>query len=225
MSEAGDAPLHFFVDEAGDPTLFSGKGRILVGNVGCSAYFILGRLEVDDPDGLEQALSSLRRDLLADPYFKGVPSMQPERRKTKVTFHAKDDVAEVRREVFKRLLSFELRFSAVVRDKTDLLAYVQQRNEREENYRYNGDELYDSLVEALFRRFRPLHEDTRICFAKRGNKARTHAFRSAIEQAEKQFEHQYGFPPRPGADYPKHSAAQRRSASRRLLPVGLATLL
>lgn len=32
MSE-GDAPktLHFFVDEAGDPTLFNGEGRILIG--------------------------------------------------------------------------------------------------------------------------------------------------------------------------------------------------
>lgn len=202
MSEADEAPLHFFVDEAGDPALFSGKGRILVGEPGCSGYFILGRLEVAEPDALEQALTALRTDLLADPYFKGVPSMQPERQKTAVAFHAKDDVPEVRREVFKLLLRFDLRFSAVVRDKSDLLAYVQQRNELEPKYRYKGDELYDSLVEALFRRFRPLNDDTSICFARRGNKARTHAFRSAIEQAERAFERQYGFRRKPAQVIP-----------------------
>lgn len=193
MNESDEAPLHFFVDEAGDPALFSGKGRILVGESGCSGYFMLGRLEVANPEALEQALADLRTNLLADPYFKRVPSMQPERRKTALAFHAKDDVAEVRREVFKLLLTFDLRFSAVVRDKSALLAYVQQRNELEANYRYKGDELYDSLVEELFRRFHPLNEDTRICFARRGNKTRTHAFKTAIEEAETTFERQYGF--------------------------------
>lgn len=209
MSDAGETPLHFFVDEAGDPTLFSGEGRILVGEPGCSSYFILGRLEVVEPDKLEQALTDLRADLLADPYFKRVPSMQPERRKTAVAFHSKDDVAEVRHEVFKLLLNFDLRFSAVVRNKFDLLAYVQQRNELEADYRYKGDELYDSLVQELFRRFRRINADTRICFAKRGNKARTQAFRAAIEDAENEFERQYGFRRAPAqviASTPKRSA-------------------
>ena len=209
MTTADESPLHFFVDEAGDPALFSGKGRILVGEPGCSGYFLLGRLEVADPDTLERALTELRADLLADPYFKSVPSMQPERQKTAVAFHAKDDLPEVRREVFKLLLRFDLRFSAVVRNKADLLAYVQQRNEREPGYRYKGDELYDSLVSELFRRFRRLNDDTLICFAKRGDKARNHAFRSAIEEAEQTFERQYGFRRAPAqiiASTPKRSA-------------------
>ena len=40
--------LHFFVDEAGDPTLFDTKGRILVGQEGCSKTFIVGKLDVED---------------------------------------------------------------------------------------------------------------------------------------------------------------------------------
>lgn len=184
--------LHFFVDEAGDPTLFDAKGRILVGQEGCSKTFILGKLDVEDPVALHAALEQLRADLLADPYFKRVPSMQAERGKTARAFHAKDDVPEVRREVFKVLARFDLRFYGVVRHKTALLDYVRQRNEREAGYRYRGDELYDTLVEELFRRYHPLADRLEICFATRGNKARTHAFRSAIEKAEARFESQYG---------------------------------
>lgn len=189
-----DAPsaLHFFVDEAGDPTLFSAKGRILVGGEGCSKTFILGKLDVGDPVALHTALEQLRTELLADPYFKRVPSMQPERRKTASAFHAKDDVAEVRREVYRVLSGFDLRFYGVVRYKSALLDYVRQRNEREAGYRYRGDELYDTLVEELFRRYHPFSDRLDICFAKRGNKSRTQAFRTAIERAEARFESEYG---------------------------------
>ena len=184
--------LHFFVDEAGDPTLFDAKGRILVGQEGCSKTFILGKLDIEDPAALHITLEQLRADLMADPYFRRVPSMQPERGKTARAFHAKDDAAEVRREVFKVLMGFDLRFYGVVRYKAALLDYVRQRNEREPGYRYRGDELYDTLVEELFRRYHPLADRLEICFAKRGNKSRTHAFRLAIEKAEARFESQYG---------------------------------
>jgi hypothetical protein len=193
MSE-GDAPktLHFFVDEAGDPALFSANGRILIGEDGCSKTFILGKLDVDDPLGLHAALEKLRAELLADPYFKRLPSMQPERGKTARAFHAKDDVAEVRREVYRLLCGFNLRFYAVVRNKTALLDYVRQRNEREPGYRYRDDEVYDTLVEELFRRYHPVADQLNICFAKRGNRSRTQAFRTAIERAEARFESEYG---------------------------------
>ena len=184
--------LHFFVDEAGDPTLFDAKGRILVGQEGCSKTFILGKLDVSEPAALQAALERLRGELLADPYFKRVPSMQAERGKTARAFHAKDDVAEVRREVFKVLMGFDLRFYAVVRNKASLLDYVRQRNEREPGYRYRGDELYDTLVEELFPPHHPLADRLEICFAKRGSKSRTQAFRSAIKKAEARFESQYG---------------------------------
>lgn len=184
--------LHFFVDEAGDPTLFDGKGRILVGQEGCSKTFMLGKLDVADPQALHAGLEGLRADLLADPYFKRVPSMQPERRKTACSFHAKDDIPEVRREVFRVLSGFDVRFYAVVRHKNALLDYVQQRNERDAAYRYRGDELYDTLVEEIFRRYHPFADQLNICFARRGNKSRTHAFRSAIERAEARFESDFG---------------------------------
>lgn len=184
--------LHFFVDEAGDPVLFDGKGRILVGADGCSGTFIVGKLDVADPAALQTALEGLRADLLTDPYFKRVPSMQPERGKTALAFHAKDDVAEVRREVFRVLMQHDLRFYAAVRSKLALLDYVKQRNQLEPGYRYRGDELYDTLVEELFRRYHPFADQLNIVFARRGNKSRTHAFRAAIERAEARFERDFG---------------------------------
>jgi hypothetical protein len=37
-------PCNYFVDEAGDGTLFNRKKRVVVGQEGCSKFFILGVL-------------------------------------------------------------------------------------------------------------------------------------------------------------------------------------
>ena len=76
----------YFVDETGDTVLFSAGGRCLVGLKGCSSFFMLGLIDAADPEALGREMSELRSQLLADPYFKGVPSMQPERRRTAHVF-------------------------------------------------------------------------------------------------------------------------------------------
>lgn len=185
--------IHYFVDETGDPTLFNRKGNVIVGDQGCSRYFMLGKLEVDDPDGLSAQLATLRQDLLADPYFKAVPSMQLEHRKTALAFHAKDDIPEVRREVYKLLLNAKVRFYAVVRDKTNLVTYVQHQNVRDASYRYRENEQYDILVRELFGKLHHMADTVRICFAKRGNKSRNAAFREALKQGADAFAQSFGF--------------------------------
>ena len=105
--------------------------------------------------------------------------MQPNQGKTAVAFHAKDDLPEVRREVLALLLRHELRFYAVVRDKRQTLAYVRQRNEREADYRYNENELYDSLVRHLFKRRFHQADHFEIAFARRGRSDRNKAIRRA----------------------------------------------
>ena len=77
-----------------------------------------------EPYKLRKDLRKLRAELLADPYFRDVPSMQPESRKTAILFHAKDDRPEVRREVFKLLLRHDIKFYAVVRNKQTLPTWV-----------------------------------------------------------------------------------------------------
>lgn len=186
--------IHYFVDEAGDPVLFAGKGRVLVGSNGCSKYFIVGKLDVAEPERLSAKLEALRAELLADPYFKRVPSFQPEWKKTSVMFHAKDDIPEVRRAVFKLLREANLRFYAVVRDKSALVKAVHVRNAQEPGYRYNQDEQYDSLISYLFRRFHATADETRVCFAKRGKRDRNAALQAAIKTAHDEFQVLFGFP-------------------------------
>lgn len=177
---------HYFVDEAGDPTLFSAKGKVIIGQDGCSHYLILGLLHVTDPIKLSNSLNELRNNLLADPYFRKVPSMQPTRRKTARMFHAKDDIPEVRREVFAELKRHEgLRFFAVVRDKTrGILREVRTYKTK----RYQPNEQYDQLVKRLFKDRLHKEDEYIITFATRGAKDRTRALRDALSEARKRFE-------------------------------------
>ena len=70
---------------------------MVVATDGCSRFFIEGKLECRDVDALATDMAHLRADLLADPYFKGVPSLDPARKRTALNFHVKDDPVEVRR--------------------------------------------------------------------------------------------------------------------------------
>ena len=182
----------YFVDEAGDGTLFDRRGRVLVGTEGCSRYFILGLLDVRQLDPLAQEIEALRAQLLADPYFRKVPSMQPEAKKTELAFHAKDNVPEVRREVFHLLLQHDLRYFAVVWDKGKVIEYVRQRNQQESSYRYNPNELYDYLVRPLFKNLLHKDEEYHICFSRRGKADGTFALRQALEAARQRFGARWG---------------------------------
>ncbi len=183
---------YYFVDEAGDATLFDRKGRVLLGAQGCSGHFILGLAEIGDTDGLGRKMEELRARLRADPYFSGVPSFDERRGRTALAFHATDDPPEVRREVYALLLQHDIRFFAVVRDKRQVLGYVQQRNERESDYRYSQKELYDSLVRRLFRDRLHQLESYDICFAKRWKSDRTAALKEALLAARRRFAERFG---------------------------------
>lgn len=111
MADRQSYTRNYYIDEGGDSTLFSRSGKVLIGSEGCSRFFILGVLDVPDPAALQCSTDSLRDQLLNDPYFSDVPSMQESTRKTALAFHAKDDLPEVRREVFRLLRDTEdLRF-------------------------------------------------------------------------------------------------------------------
>ncbi len=182
----------YFVDEAGDGVLFDGRGRLQVGKEGCSRYFMLGMLDLPALDELTGEFTALRANLLADPYFKKVPSMQPEARKTALLFHAKDDLPEVRREVLGILRQKDYRFFAAVRDKLAVVSYAIQRREREPGYRYHPNELYDYLVRSLFKGL--LHKDDHyeVYFAKRGAHDRTETLNTALKVARERAAQQWG---------------------------------
>lgn len=195
MAGTPNEPAHLFVDEAGDPDLFNRGGKVIAGAEGCSRFFVLGKLEVEDPADLSRKLTALREKLLANPYFQGVPSFDPARRKTAVAFHAKDDLAEVRLQVLDLLASEgpRLRFHAVVIDKIDLAGEVRQRNRAEPGYRYSANELYDRLMHELFRKFHRIADENHVTVSRRGTSDRNAAIQAALAHAEKEFQSQWGF--------------------------------
>ena len=186
---------HIFVDEAGAPTIFDSKGRSLVGTTGCSQYFILGKLTVDNPAGVAKALTDLREQMKADPFFAIVESFKPERRKTALLFHAKDDLPDVRVKVFDFLRSFgpAIRFHAVVCDKLAVQKEEEARRAADPKHRYNPDHLYDRLTRSLFGKFHQVADRYHLCMAKRGNKDRNAALLQALEHAEMDFETTFNF--------------------------------
>lgn len=184
-----------FVDEAGVPTLFQESGKVIVDTFGCSRFFIMGKLEVDDPPNLESALNELRLGMIDNPYFSGISSFKPERQKTAVAFHAKDDLPEVRFSVFNLLRSFgsQLRFYAVVCDKLKILDTETAKREAQPGYCFNENSIYDFLMRELFGKFHRMADRYKVTVAKRGNSTRNEALTSALAAAEKDFEQKFGF--------------------------------
>lgn len=190
--DRGRTSRNYFVDEAGDGVLFDRKGRLIVGENGCSRYFMLGVLDIADPAGLSEALTDLREELLRDPYLKGIPSLQPENRKTAIGFHATDDVPEVRREVFRFLAQADLRFQAIVKRKRAVAEYVFSRNAGPGEYHYHPNELYDFTVRRLFKPLLHKYARYNVCFATRGASDRTAALQAALGMAQRRFAEEAG---------------------------------
>jgi len=183
---------HFFVDEAGDLTLFDRRGRVIVGQPGVSRVFMVGLAHLPEPDEAARQLERLRAELLADPYFKDVPSMQPDGGKTAMCFHAKNDVPEVRREVFKLLARLRTKVQVAIRRKAELA--VAARLAHRLGQKLRPDAVYDDLVKRLFRNVLHKADENRILFARRGKSARQQALETAIAKAKANFEDKWGIP-------------------------------
>jgi hypothetical protein len=178
----------YFVDEAGDAVLFGSRGQARIGTEGCSRYFMLGVAHIPEPLALEEALANLRGELLADPYFRGVPSLDPARKKTALFFHAKDDLPEVRYRVFRLLGKFDIRVHALIRDKRALLEEAQNRRQVQPQYRYRESDVYDDCTSLIFQNLLHQADENHIVFARRGKDKRIAALGRAIEQAKASYE-------------------------------------
>jgi hypothetical protein len=182
--------MHHFVDEAGDLTLFNRKKQVVLGRDGVSDYFMVGVAFVPDPNALDAALSHLRADLLSDPFLNRIPSLQADRRKTALAFHAKDDVPEVRLRVFQLLATFDIKVFVAVRTKQVLAE--QARAIVRFGRRLSENEVYDELLSSQFRNRLHLAAVNEIVVARRGSKDRTKALMTAIHRAQTSFESRWG---------------------------------
>jgi len=183
---------HYFVDEAGDLTLFGRRGKVLIGARGCSTTFMVGAAYVPDPERAGTVLSALRAELQADPYFKGVPSMQPEEGKTALYFCAKNDLPEVRREVLKLLPSLHAKVQVVIRRKEELVRFAKFLYSAGQHLTANH--VYDDLVKRLFCNLLHKADANRVVFARRGKSDRYLALSNAIAKAKRNFEIKWGIP-------------------------------
>jgi hypothetical protein len=138
---------------------------------------------VRNPVELALQVRELRRQILEDPYFHGVPSLDPARGRTAIAFHAKDDPGEVRRDFFKLLMNHDIEFHAVVRDKLEAARIVSDYRVLHPDYVYDQNQLYDSLARRLFHD--KLHEGDAysVIFSRRGSSDRTKALQLALESA------------------------------------------
>ena len=162
---------YFFVDEAGDPTFFNRFGKNIVGTEGCSKILLLGFIKTDDPDTLRKEMVKLQNEIINDPYYSGIPSLQ----KTRVCFHAKDDIPEIREKVFRKITSLNFKAEFFVARKLEKL--FLGRHKGKENL------FYDDLIAKLFENKSHKADKSIIYFATRGNRTRQKPLEDAIEKA------------------------------------------
>lgn len=200
---------HFFVDEAGDLTLFDRRKRLVLGREGVSHTFLVGAALVEDPGGVATRLDALRSRLVADPLLAGAPSMKPESGRTAVAFHANKDLPEVRLEVFRQLRQERVRVFAAIRRK-HVLANELQRARQAGHTKRDLEQVYDSLTVLLFKDRLHLADENRVVFARRGQSDKSAALRDALTAAKRRFERRW----QKGIDRPTHviSAYPREEA-------------
>lgn len=179
MKETKDEHRFFYVDETGDPNFYAKGRKLIVGNEGCSRTFGLGFLRTADPEPIRQRLLALRAHLAVDRYLKDIPSMA----KTRHAFHAKDDCPEVRRAVFGALDEFEFSVQVVVaRKRENIFIHKHKRSQ---------DAFYNDLTTHLFKSQLHLASRNTILFARRGDKAKQHTLRAAVDAGVRAFRSQY----------------------------------
>ncbi len=180
--------FNYFVDEAGDLTFFDRRGRIIVGDEGVSRTFIVGAALVYEPESVGRQLLLLREKIQADPYFAGVPSMSPTGIKTGRIFHAKDDIPEVRKQVFEMLRELGgVEVYAAFRRKGYLASELREHYLRT-GTKLGSEFIYEDLVTEVFKNRLHLAERNHIVFARRGKSDRNIALTKAIELAKWKFE-------------------------------------
>ncbi|MGR3179311.1 MAG: DUF3800 domain-containing protein [Candidatus Anammoxibacter sp.] len=181
----------YFVDEAGDLTLFNKNGKVLVGTEGCSRYFVLGVTQINNPHETRLAIEKLRKEILSDSYLKNIASVH---KKTNISFHAKDDCPEVRMKVYKLIKNLDVKVYCIIRRKESILETVKKNNENDCSWLYNQNKIYDSCVKRLFKDRLHSSDVNHITFARRGKSDRNKILTEELNKAKSNFKKTYGKP-------------------------------
>jgi hypothetical protein len=98
----------------------------------------------------------------------------------------------VRREVFRLLLSQDIKVQAAVRRKERIAADLRERWKL--GVRWQPDDIYDDLIKRIFRDSLHKADENIITVARRGNSDRLEALTTAISRAKRNFERRYDQP-------------------------------
>jgi hypothetical protein len=179
MRTTSPIPIYYFMDEAGDPVFYNGKGELIVGNEGCSKILILGYIRTTDPTPIREALEQVRQEVAKDEYLRNIPSVK----KSLEYFHAKDDCPEVRHMVYQAIRRMNVHGEFI----------VARKDEKRFKTRHLGKEgvFYNDLVTQLFESRMHISEVTKIYYAIRGNKKRQAPLSEAIQAAKLAFERKH----------------------------------
>jgi hypothetical protein len=181
---------HYFVDEAGDLSFFDKQGRIIVGQLGASKFFMMGVAQIANPDQVAWELDALRSSLMTHPRYKCIPSMQLEAKKTAIAFHSKDDYAEIREKVFELIQSFDIKVFVAIRSKSEV-ANAARADFKSLGKKLQQNAIYDDLIKRLFKNLLHKADIIQIAIARRGKETREEALEQAINQAQQNFETQW----------------------------------
>jgi hypothetical protein len=180
---------HFYIDEAGDLSLFSQKKVLTLGENGRSRFFMVGIAELGCPQNAKEAFAALRQDLLRDPSLCNIPSLQ----RTARHFHCKDDFQAVRREVF-NLMTRENHLKnlfVAIKDKRALqqrgLSLYQNKGEK-----LSDKAIYQDLVSRLLKNLLHKSEKNTLIFSHRGKTVTNASMREAVEAAQQRFLEKWG---------------------------------
>lgn len=181
MKELKDGDLYFFIDETGDATFYSRKGKLIVGQNGCSKKLMLGFARLKhDPAIIREQIVALRQRVLQMPEYQKYRSIQLKQ----PAFHAADDPPEVR-DMFFNLIA-EFNFCAVF--------VVSQKDERtfKKLHDANTNRYYDDLVAQLVQNSLHRYNRNHICIAARGSSIRQKPLEDAVKLARQRFQEQTG---------------------------------
>ncbi len=165
--------------------MFNKRGRVLIGQEGCSSYFILGVAHIINPHDVRTKLDNLRRDILSNPYLKDIPSVHS---KTRLSFHAKDDCPEVRKDVYELISSLDIKVYCIIRRKMSILQTVKKQNLNNESWRYSQNEIYDACVKRVFKDRLHSAEENHVTFSRRGKSDRNKKLFIELSKATTNFE-------------------------------------
>jgi hypothetical protein len=179
MRALRDGDLYFFIDEAGDPNFYNRRGKLIVGEDGCSSHLILGFVRLYDPAPIREEIIALRQKVLLEPEFQRFQSIA----RTDTAFHASKDAPPVR-DMFFQLIP-TLNFRAVLT--------VAQKDEKFFRKKCDSktDRYYDGLISELMRNSLHRYTNNHICIAERGSRRRQRPLEAAVKLARDRYQEQF----------------------------------